>query len=474
MGGFWLYAIGLAALGRASDDDSVKDRFVNSTIFSNMTVAINSSKLLDASASNAGETKVALDLNKALKRSDTWTQDLKDMKYSDVYTGGKGAFFFAYFDGFEPGGINQHWDQLLPSRVGTFWSNDIFAPTQAYPSGLPWEDDSFSNAVVGPVIYGHGMNKMFEHFHAIQKTDWDKGVFYAHDANVDDKRCHYIEEYKSYDCPLWWVDENGQASYAPDKRGAGQYKGQGCHFNGDKDKDFIDQTDAYAGNSNLVQDYNCQCNYAAFKDGTANSWSSWVDQWVQYATQKPQADPNEYWWFANGLAPQWGADYAMCWVNNPRDMILLQNHLYWKRADWLSNVKPDINVQDSSDIRYWGWNEIPVEASVPNDVKSWDAMAIKLPAGFNSPSELGGPAVLDLEKQLQRYLDSVPALMKVGKQYLGKRPGSGVIFVKEYQDNSGNWQKYAFCEDWEGSKYKVVYRPKSIIHVHGACYLEAK
>jgi hypothetical protein len=453
MGHSRLHLIVLAASGFTSRGDSGKDGFLNPI-------------------DHSGETKVTLDFNEALKQSGTWTKDLKDMKYADVYTGGKGAFFFSYFDGFEKGGGNQHWDELLPSRVGTFWHNDIFAPSQAYPSGAPWDDSSFSNAVVGPVIYGHGMNKLFKDFHGIQKADWGNGVFYAHDANVDDKRCHYVEDQKSYDCPLWWIDEQSQVVSAPDKRGAGLYNGQGCHFNGDGP--FIDQTDAYVDGSNLVKDYNCQCNYDAFKDGTANSWSAWVDQWVHNAQQKPQAKPDEYWWFANGQAPQWGADYAMCWMNNPRDMILLQNHLYWKRAEWLSSDQPHINVQDSSDIRYWGWNEIPVEASVLNDVKLWDAMAIKLPAGISSPSQLQGSAVADLETQLQRYIDATPALMKVGKRYLGDRPGSGVIFVKEHQDSSGNWQKHAFCEDWEGLAYKVVHRPKSMMHWHGACYLETK
>jgi len=470
MGRSWLHVLGLIVVGFASHHDSGKDRLVNSTTLFNLNVTINTSKLLNDSASDWGETKVARDLNEALKQSDTWKQDLKDMKYSDVYTGGKGAFFFAYFDGFEPGGMNQHWDQLLPSRVGTFWHNDIFAPSQAYPSWLPFDDDSFFNASVGPVIYGRGMKKMFKRFHAIQKPDWDNGVFYPHDANVDDKRCHYLDDYQAYDCPGFWV-KDGSSESVPDKRGAGAYQGQGCHFS---DVHFIDQTDAYAPDgSNLVQDRNCQCNYDAFRDGTANSWSGWVDQWVQYATQKPQANPDDYWWFAKDPAPQWGADYAACWVNNPRDMILLQNHLYWKRADWLnSNSGPDIDVQDNSDIRYWGWNEVPVEASVLNNVKMWDAVAIKLPAGMQSPSDLGGTPVVDLETQLQRYVDG--NMMKVGKRYLGRQPGSGVIFVKEFQDTSGNWQKYAFCEDWEGLYYKVVYRPRSIIHPHGACYLEDK
>jgi hypothetical protein len=472
MGRSCLHLIGLVVFGFASDHNSGKDRFVNSTTLSNLNVSINSSKLLDVSAGDWGLTKVALDLNEALKQSDTWTKDLKDMKYSDVYTGGKGAFFFAYFDGFEPGGDHQHWDTLLPSRVGTFWHNDIFAPSQAYPSGAPWEDDSFSNAVVGPVIYGRGMEKMFKSFHGIQRTDWDHGVFYAHDANVDDKRCHYIEEHKAYDCPLFWV-EDGKPISNSEKMGAGRYQGQGCHFN--TAKQFIDQTDAYGPDgSNLVQDYNCQCNYDSFRDGTANSWSGWVDQWVHYATQKQEANPDEYWWFAKGLAPQWGADYAACWVNNPRDMSLLQNHFYWKRADWLSsNSGPNIDVNDNKDKHYWGWNEVPVEASVPNNVRLWDAIAIKLPAGMPSPSGLGGTAVADLEAQLGNYLDH--DMMKAGKQYLGRQPGSGVIFVKEYQDDSGNWQKYAFCEDWEGPKYKIVYRPKSLpLHPHGACYLEKK
>jgi len=83
------------------------------------------------------------------------------------------------------------------------------------------------------------------------------------------------------------------------------------------------------------------------------------------------------------LAPAWGADAAACWMNNPRDMIQLQNELYWARSRWNNQLLPqsDWSSQTSEELRkYWGWNEIPVAKKIVYDPQQWDAIIIKLPA----------------------------------------------------------------------------------------------
>lgn len=124
-----------------------------------------------------------------------------------------------------------------------------------------------------------------------------------------------------------------------------------------------------AQGNNIVQDYDCQCNYNL----KGNGWGDWVDQWMNHATPKPgegachrgsvercgegvhacvlpaplrariatvdqagssnpisphQASsvpmprrPGLEWqgWFGRGKAPSFALDFAACWLNNPRE-----------------------------------------------------------------------------------------------------------------------------------------------------------
>jgi len=304
-------------------------------------------------AKGNGYTTVTKDLNTAIKQSSGWTDDPSTTPYQAVYSGGdnRGVLFFNYFDGFQPGGSIQKYPTLLSVRAGTFWHNDIFTPSQAYPpvgdpdGGViidppapdPNQDAAaFSYAVVGGVMWGGGMGKQYPDFDNIQSETWSSDwAFYPHDSNGGDKRCHFWEEHDGYECPGYWCTKDNVCTEDASKMGTGQAYayGQGCHFNGDGP--FIDQTDAYndAG-ENIVQDYQCQCNYDLKSSQFADAWKSWVEQWVSKATQKVQSP--DYNWFGSELAPQYGADFAACWMNNPRDMILLQNHLWWSMKDWLN------------------------------------------------------------------------------------------------------------------------------------------
>jgi hypothetical protein len=260
---------------------------------------------------------------------------------------------------------------------------------------------------------------------------------------------------------------NGSPSADSSKRGAGYYPagnpdavsgkgggGTGCHFDWNNPSQGVDQTDAYdASGVNIVQDANCQCNYA--KKG--NNWQDWVDQWLQHAQPKP----NEQWqyWFGGGQAPSYALDFAACWMNNPKDMIELQNALWFNREKWSNQQIPSSSWNDhdpASQRVYWGWNEVPVDRSVMDDNQNWDAIFIKLPAAIPSSSQLNNGASWQLEDTLDDFVKN--GLLTPGKQHATQHPGAAVVFLREDLDG-GSWKRTFFCENWKGpqGKWEVVY-----------------
>jgi len=391
-------------------------------------------------------------------------------------------------------------EKVLPA---TFWHNDICAPSQMYPSvSDPFcpnngfdgyygtnscaddKDGSWPFASVA-VVMADSMQNMWANFDNIQDDDWGNGVFYASDANAADLRCVYLAEQNGWDCPGGWIDSDGLFTEDGHK-GSGSYEagnpdiyggagkggggGSGCHY----ESGAIDQPDAYDSNgNNLVQDANCQCNYA-FRD----DWSKWVDTWTSHTQQKPGFEDRNWLDGSGRQAPAWGADTAACWVNNPRDMIQLQNALFWGRASWNNQLIPqsDWSQQTSEELRkYWGWNEIPVATSIVNDPEQWDAIIIKLPAdvcskgdwgAHDDPSCLSSVAKDQLENDLDQFVNNGKLVLGLGN--IGNRPGSYVLFVREYgsiydsspgSDLGVNWSREFFCSNWKtpNEKYEVVY-----------------
>jgi len=189
----------------------------------------------------------------------------------------------------------------------------------------------------------------------------------------------------------------------------------------------------------------CQCNYAF-----NNDWHYWVDTWMSKAHQKTGLEWRG--WFANGKAPTWGVDASICWVNNFRDMISLQNELYFHSQEWSNQLAPESNWGggvSSEDRIYWGWNEIPVETSRVEDPLNWDSIIIKLPAdicrnggGDDNFHCMGGDQMRDLNEQLKSF-EEAGHLLK-GLKHVAKRPGSYILFVREYRVDNG-WNRYFFC-----------------------------
>ena len=408
-----------------------------------------------------------------------------------LFTGGKGVMVRSLLDGVS--------STVVPA---TFIVNDVEVPSSVYPSsgggngnpmcpcdsgssgfgpgpncpsGPGGERGPWNFAQIGAVV-GSSMNKLVYKYDDIQSTDWGWGVFYATDSNSADQRCRWLQSYNGYDCPGGWLPNGGQFQPDSSKKGSGYYPagnpyanaawggGTGCHFS----KGGIDQTDAVdSQGNNLVQDYDCQCNYKL----KTNGWYDWVDQWLQHATPKRGFEWQG--WFGGGKAPSYAMDFAACWVNNPRDMIQLQNAIWSKRLDWSNEKLPTSHWSDhdaQSQRPYWGWNEVPVTGNLIDDPQNWDAIYIKLPAAvcgggrfhkYDSVNCLTSGAKEQLETDIGNYVNN--KILVPGMANVYKRPGSAVVFLNDEAnyDSRRNlkYQRRFACENWESPnhKFKVVF-----------------
>lgn len=420
------------------------------------------------------QTKVTQDLNNQIGQSD-----------KGVFQGGKGILvrtpdFFSGVVNSSGGG-----EMVVPA---TFLVNDIGAPNAVYPGGgNPWcphgstdgfdsidwsqchfPDGPWSYAVMAAVVGYDGMKKLFMDFDTIQSTDWGYGVFYATDSNSADQRCRNLASLGGFDCPGMWIPYKGDPVPDSNKKGAGFYPagnpyaqggggGAGCHF--DKNKKVIDQTDAWVNGQNLVADADCQCNYV-FK----NNWQHWVDDWIQNTKQKPGFEWRSWLAGGGGRAPAWGVDVAACWLNNPRDMIQLQNALWNTHTKWLNGEAPQWS--NDNPHPYWGWNEVPVDRSIVESPLNWDAVMIKLPAGTNSLNQLSSNAQSQLAQDMASW-------EKAGKLVPGRpasRPGSYVVVLRELRkENSELWWRQFYCENWKSPNgwYEIIFNP-----AQDACFIE--
>jgi len=425
---------------------------------------------------------------------------------------------------------------VVPS---TFWHNDLAAANSIFPSTLGSDPSNFGSDGWGVTSYnvdcpnvgnngffdtcgcdkdpgtgqdspwryastgyliGDAMRNVMADWDNSQDSDWGWGVFYPTDSNSVDFRCRHLGDFGGYDCPPdpggnwkggWiadgaaWVEDDtklGPGSYPPgnpyvNPNGGG---GTGCHF--DKSgKMLLDQTDAWTDTGlNLVGDGDCQCNYA-FND----DWSHWVQTWIAAAVPKDGLD-NEHWLGGGPLAPNRALDQVSCWVNNLRDMIHIQNQIWYYRWSWNNQQAPQQNWVDgdpNSFWGYWGWNEIPMALADLTPPENHQTIFIHLPTSICGHG--GGDDSVDcfeegqqwaLENDLDNWVNGKDGFgyLVPGEGNMGNRPGSYIVFVREWYDGSADrWRKWFFCENWVGprGKYKIVSRPQGVGD-DGACYVD--
>ena len=364
------------------------------------------------------------------------------------------------------------------------------AGTSGYSPGPNCPADSWGGNEYGPwnfaqigAVVGGSMGNLMYKYDEIQHSDWGWGVFYPTDANAADQRCRYLANDNGWDCPGGWLGTDGSWTADGNKKGSGAYPagnpyanpgwggGTGCHFAAYKST--IDQTDAWDGQgNNLVSDNDCQCNYNLKGDG----WNNWVKTWLNGAT--PKSGFEWQGWFGQGKAPSFALDFAACWVNNPRDMIELQNSLYWHREAWSNQLLPTSSWDnnDPASVRpYWGWNEVPVNGADMDNPGNWDAIFMKLPAdicgGHKADSVfcLSNAAQQQLEADLDNYVKN--KIIVPGKENVYKRPGAAVVWMTDQSQGYGwniKFQRHFACEGWTSpnKKYAVV------MGENGTCYLD--
>jgi len=378
----------------------------------------------------------------------------------------------------------------------TLLTDEIYSPTKYYPCGEPGTTADYLNPVIGRIIY-QNMNQLFHDFGNFQNYGtYGFGVMYPTDSNSVDQRCRYLKDDSPngiIDCPEGWYYDNVND---PDSskwgfsgggagHGAGYYAsgnpqaglgggGAGCHWDvfGDNKNGpahGLNQFNAYNNENpgqNLVQDLDCQCNYFLKGDG---NWEPWIKT-ALYGYDNGENEPSyQGYWASNNASPgpSFMLDWSGCWMNNPTDMIALQNQIYVYRDKWwdFTDPIPDYSGGPTPDALrpYQGWNEIPVDESIVNDPNNWDTLAIGLPAGIcwsqNGETDgsygdkdglycLNQKAGEKIECQITDYV--YQGWLVPGEDKQGSRPGSYMLVMKSQQDpnDSGRWQSVFFCEEW--------------------------
>merc|ERR1711907_880701 len=367
---------------------------------------------------------------------------------------------------------------------GSLIHNDMISPSTTYPCGDPhcvndgtdgvYNDrqsetctyDTYMNAALGWVIGDEdALGNIFYDLDNIQTDDWGWGVFYATDANAVDQRCEYRDDWTppGWDCPKgWW-----------------------------------NSIDASTG-LNLVRNKECECEYQL--KGGSYPWEDWVNNLIYGDASGYESNfgnlQNKPILGNTGVGgPQYIADYAACWVNNPTDMIDLANALYYNRGLWLNGKwptsAPDGSVEDVR--RYPGWNEIPVDKETVSDKNNWTSIAVKLPANVcDDPTGateansvtlindcLDDTAKLNLECQISDFV--AYGYITPGSDHISTRGASSyVAILKEHQiqdDNKpGIFFREFYCENWlsPNGVWEIVYIPKEDPGSggYGACYIE--
>lgn len=219
--------------------------------------------------------------------------------------------------------------------------------------------------------------------------------------------------------------------------------------------------DAYdSSGNNLVKNADCECNY----DLIGDDGFDWVWNWINNAEPKPGFVPMLG--SSGEKVPSWALDISMCWTNNLRDMIKVSNALYWSRLDWSNQKVPGSQWgTDPASLRlYWGWNEIPSDRVKLTNPHNWDTIMIKLPAAIcggdgvdDSVWCLSDGAQQTLGQDLQSWTNA--GYLVPGYDNISKRPGSYVVFVKEFMDQWYKWQRVFYCEDFShwSSSIKIVF-----------------
>lgn len=326
-----------------------------------------------------------------------------------------------------PGFIVRNWDDGIPktdwegnilkSTICTMWQSCIISPNQSYPyirNGIDIHKDDWGGGPEGtswmvPALiaaYGkacHETNLLFNDYYGMypepgKKFTWGYGIFYPHDANSDKRGIPQFKDWGQNPDGTWYAVVKEPVQYDdgkdvddphslvndpgnPMSYGAYSAGGAGRHKNidfqkfltGDGNYKFLRQG-SYTG-------YFWEANYDL--KGNDGAWTPYIDQFVQRSKDYGPIDPSF------SFNQQFKAD-ASPWVNNPGDMISLQNALYYRYPDWC-------NCKDNK--TYWGWNELPLQKNILDNAANVDALIFNLPSEFLGLEELLNSCTDDKQRQ---------------------------------------------------------------------------
>jgi len=417
--------------------------------------------------------------------------------------------------------------------VATFLSNDIFVPNPVYQlreSNL-CDGSGGDCAVIVGVYKDWAMDQMYDTKDKRQSDDYNLGVLYPSDANAVDQRgrfiafddcdtpasnCYWDSRIFNFDAanpPGNFDDVNGQGRINANPK-SGQFLefthdntqwgtsafymgnpyevptgggGTGCHigYNNAGDGLITNGVDVDLSNlqGNIAQKLNkngdCQCNPYWGKDiatcdpkafsgcsandggcTISNCWDTWIDQWVK------EVYPQVSWKYNFGRR-----DLDICWMDNFRDLINMQNWFWIKKSDWI-----DWQTQAPYDYSWWGWNELPVNTDLLA-VSNIETHAIVLPVSPDpksytlNPDYLDDKPLRDLDKNLCCHYQNgyiQPGEPNWSNDHFYDSPSSSVMWLaQEYKDSIwwGGFETYRykrtfFCWSKTLQHFDIVHEDK--------------
>lgn len=145
--------------------------------------------------------------------------------------------------------------------------------------------------------------------------------------------------------------------------------------------------------------------------------------------------------------------------------------MFWKYSGF---IKPG-----QAATEYWGWNEIPVDRLAIGNPQNWDAVMIHVPAeicGGGTGGSDDAIACLSIDNQwrleanLNKWVEA--GYLIPGKDNIGSRPGSYVVFSREFYLDE-KWLRVFFCDGWTSpsGKYQIMSYAQGNDD-DGACYID--
>ena len=386
--------------------------------------------------------------------------------------------------------------------AATFLHKDIITPNQIYSLGDNHQVQNSSQLLAIANSPEHlGPNFVKARTKPFTNSDWDWGVFYPHDSNALDIRATPFWDNKQdmvngqppngFKAPAFYFDNaqqqwfedftNNDKDHTPQKGSGNNWLnignpyahqsekgrfglGAGIHVQNpyaeakiSKEQDFDWQSgyDSDWLQQNKFTGYFGEIDYNKHRDN--DTWKSFVDTLTGAFVDS--------WMGKVGDTNRWGdyihqgyIDPATPWVNNPKDMINMQNSLYLNRSQYMTPNEAQID-------RYWGWNEVPSANSYWNNKSNIKGSIVTLPLGvkfedFSSKSQQGKQLIKQIQQHVNDYANN---RTEDGTAFdltylINKKPiAFAQTLPRSYDDNLFEMSYVANTFPIEGGNFKISY-----------------